>query len=343
MTSPVRTVRISAWGALAAGLGLLCLAGAAEAQQGPMRRIGVLLVGFSPSDSPVKAFQQGLREAGYVEGRDITIEWRSANGDYDQVPRLAADLVGRNVDVIVAETTLATRALKRATSTIPIVMADAADPVGSGLVASLARPGGNVTGLSTNLTEIAAKRLQLLKEAVPGANRVAVLWNPEVPYHATAVKEIKTAAPSLSIDPRFIKARRLRDFDRSLSAISQEHAQALYIVGAVVPPYRKRLIDFATRSRLPTTFQWRVYVDEGGLMSYGPDVPSMFRRTAAYVDRILKGAKPADLPVEQPTKFELIVNLRTAKALGLTIPPSVLVRADQVIACPEKADASSGC
>ena len=332
MTSAVRTVRISALGALAACLGLLCLAGAAEAQQGPMRRIGVLLVGHSPSDSPVKAFQQGLREAGYVEGRDITIEWRSANGDYDQVPRLAADLVRRKVDVIVVESTVAARALKGATSTIPLVMALVADPVGSGLVASLARPGGNVTGLSLMWTELTTKRLQLLKEAVPGATRVAVLWNPKTPYHATVVKEIKTAAPSLSIKPRFVETRDPHDLDRAFSAIVQEHPQALYVVGgSLFAAHRTRLLDLVSKARLPASYGAREFPDHGGLMSYGPNVADMYHRAAVYVDKILKGAKAGDLPIEQPTRFELVINVRTARALGLKIPQALLLRADQVI------------
>ena len=330
MTSPMRTVRISAVGALAACLGLLCLAATANAQQGPMRRIGVLFA-TSPSDSWVKSLQQGLREAGYVEGRDITIEWRSANGDFDQVPRLAADLVGRKVDVIVVESSAATLALKRATSTIPIVMAIVADPVGFGLVASLARPGGNVTGLSLMWTELITKRLQLLKDAVPGATRVAVLLYPH-PFSATVVKEIKTAAPSLSIKPRFVEVRGLDDFERAFSAIRQEHAQALYVVeGPVVWARRTRLLDLVSKARLPAIYGMREFLDHGGLMSYGPNFADRFHRAAVYVDKILKGAKPADLPIEQPTRFELVINVKTARTLGLTIPQSLLLRADEII------------
>ncbi len=334
MTSPVRTVRISARGALAACLGFLCLAATADAQRGPMRHIGVLLVGFSPSDSPAKALQQGLHDAGYVEGRDITIEWRSANGDYDQVPRLAADLVRRRVDVIVVENTVAARALKGTTPTIPIVMAIVADPVGSGLVASLARPGGNVTGLSLMVTELTAKRLQLLKEAVPGATRVAVLWNPESPPHATVVKEIKTAAPSLSIEPRFIEARSVDDFERAFSAIRREHAQALYAAEGPLRGGRRTsraLLELASKARLPAIYGQRDFPDQGGLMSYGANFHDMFRRSAVYVDKILKGARPGDLPIEQPTRFELVINLKTARTLGLKIPEALLLRADQVI------------
>jgi putative ABC transport system substrate-binding protein len=332
--------QVAKWAAVSAVVGLATCAigwllGSSVAWSEPAAKvfkIGELFVSDERTMAPYRAaFRDGMRDAGYVEGRDITIEWRSANGDYDQIPRLAADLVGRKVDVIVADTTVATQALKRATSTIPIVMADAADPVGSGLVASLARPGGNVTGLSLMLTEIAPKQMQLLKEVVPGANRVAVLWNPQAPYQATIVKEIKTTAPVLSIDPRFIAARGLHDFERALSAIGQNHPQALWVAGAVFEPNRTRLIKFVTKNRLPTMFAWRFYVDAGGLMSYGPDLSDMFRRAATYVDKILKGAKPGDLPIEQPTKFELVINLKTAKALGLTIPRSLLLRADEVI------------
>jgi putative ABC transport system substrate-binding protein len=298
-----------------------------------MRRIGVLLVAWSPSDPVAKAFQEGLRAAGYVEGRDITIEWRSANGDYDQVPRLAADLVSRNVDVIVGETSVAIKALQRATSTIPIVMTLVADPVGSGLVASLARPGGNVTGLSLMFTEIGTKRLQLLKEAVPRATRLAVLWNPETPpYRATTVEDIKSAAPVLSFEPRIVEARGPDDFDRAFSAIGRERAQVLYVVGdPVFFAHRARLLGLVSKARLPAIYSGRGFPDHGGLMSYGPNLADISRRAAVYVDKILRGAKPGDLPVEQPTQFEFVVNLRTAKALGLTIPQSVLDQADEVI------------
>ena len=276
--------------------------------------------------------RQGLRDAGYVEGRDITIEWRSANGDDDQVPRLAADLVGRKVDVIVVGGNAATLALKRATSTIPIVMALSADPVGSGLVTSLARPGGNVTGLSPMMEELTTKRLQLLKEAVPGATRVAVLWNPGLPVYVTILKDIKAAAPLLSIEPRFVEVRGLHDLNRAFTAIGQEHSQALYVVeGPFVWAHLTRLLDLVSKARLPAISGGRDFADRGGLMSYGTNVDDLFHRAAVYVDKILKGAKPADLPIEQPTRFEFVINLKTAKALRLTIPQSVLVRADKVI------------
>jgi putative ABC transport system substrate-binding protein len=295
------------------------------------RRIGVLLVGFSPESKEAQAFRQGLRDAGYAEGRDVVIEWRSANGDYDRTPELAADLQ-RNVDVIVVESTNAARAAERATSTIPIVMAIVADPVGSGLVASLAHPGGNVTGLSLMLAELSAKRLQLLKETIPRLTRVAVLWNPDTPYHPKAIQELEAAAPSLSITLNITGARTPEQFGPAFSAISRARAQALHVLGdALFSTHRATLLKLASKARLPTIYTAREIVDAGGLMSYGPSYGDLFRRSAGYVDKILKGAKPADLPIEQPTKFELVVNLRTAKALGITIPQSILVRADEVI------------
>ena len=319
--------------ALAACLGPFGLASAADAQQpASPRRIGVLLVGFSPESKEAQAFRQGLRDAGYAEGRDVVIEWRSANGDYDRVPELAADLVQRKVDVIVVDSTLATQAVKRATSTIPIVMALVADPVGSGLVASLAHPGGNVTGLSMMMADLSAKRLQLLKEAIPRLTRVAVLWNPDTPYHPKVIEELKAVAPSLSIELSFVSARTPEEIGPAFSAVSRAHAQALYVIeDAFFFTHRTTLLKLASKARLPVIYGERHFADEGGLMSYGPNFGDLFRRSAGYVDKILKGAKPGDLPIEQPTKFELVVNLKTAKALGITIPESILLRADEVI------------
>jgi putative ABC transport system substrate-binding protein len=280
----------------------------------------------------VQAFQEGLKDAGYAEGRDVVIEWRSTNGDYHRIPELAADLVQRKVDVIVADTTNAARAAKRATSTIAIVMASVADPVGSGLVRSLAHPGGNVTGLSVMLAELSAKRLQLLKEAIPHLTRVAVLWNPDTPWHPKAIEELKAAAPSLSMDLSFVGARTSEEFAPAFSAMRRARAQALYVSGdAFFFAHRLTLLKLASKARLPAIFTQRQVVEEGGLMSYGPNLGDGFRRSAEYVDKILKGAKPGDLPIEQPTKFELVVNLKAAKALGITIPESILLRADEVI------------
>jgi len=328
----IRRVVALALATLVASLGLLVLPGTADAQPTAPRRIGVLLVDFSPESKEAQAFRHGLRDAGYTEGRDVVIEWRSANGDYDKVPQLVADLVQRQVDVIVADSTIASRAAIRATSTIPIVMVIVADPVGSGLVASLAHPGGNVTGLSLMLTELSARQLQLLKEAVPRLKRVTVLWNSESPFHPKVIEELKAVAPSMSIELNFADARTVAEIGPAFSAASRAHSQALYVIGdAFFLAHRMNLLKPASTARLPAIYNTRQYVDEGGLISYGPKMGDLMRQSAGYVDKILKGAKAGDLPIEQPTKFELIINLRTAKALGITIPQSVVFRADEVI------------
>ena len=295
------------------------------------RHIGVLIV--TPiGDKDVQMFRQGLRDAGYAEGRDVAIEWRSANGDYARIPQLAADLVQRKVDVIVVETTRAADVAKRLTSTIPLVMALVADPVGSSLVASLAHPGGNVTGLSLMSAELGAKRLQLLKETIPRLIRVAVLWNPGTPFHPKAITDLKAAAPSLSLELSFVSARTPDEFSPAFSEISRLRAQGLYLIDdSIFYTHRMTLLALMSRARLPSSYSDRQFVDEGALMSYGPNLGDMYRRSARYVDKILKGAKPGDLPIEQPTKFELVVNLKTAKALGITIPESILLSADAVI------------
>ena len=296
------------------------------------RRIGVLLAVFSPESKEAQAFRQGLRDAGYDEGRDVVIEWRSISGNYARAPAVAADLVQRKVDVIVVESTPAAQAVKRATSTIPIVLAVVADPVGSGLVANLAHPGGNVTGLSLMVADLSAKRLQLLKEAIPRLTRVAVLWNPATPYHPKVVDELKAVAPSLAIELSFVGARTPEEFGPAFSAISRAHAQALYVLDdAQFVVHRRTLLKLASKARLPVIYSQRNFPDAGALMSYGPSIEDLFRRSAGYVVKILKGAKPGDLPIEQPNKFELVVNLKAAKALGITIPQSILLRADEVI------------
>ena len=319
--------------ALVGALGLFCLPLKTNPQQpASPRRIGVLLGARSPEDKELQAFRRGLLDAGYAEGRDVVIEWRAANGDYDQVPRLVADLVQSKVDVIVVETTVAARATKRATSTIPIVMALVADPVGSALVASLAHPGGNVTGLAVMTTELSAKRLQLLKEAIPRVARVAVLWNSDTPYSPKVIEELRAAAPSLSIELNFVGVRAPAEIGPAFSGLSRAHAQALYIIeDPLFFTHRATLLKLALKAQLPAMFGARQYADEGGLMSYGPNFGDLFRRSAGYVDRILKGTKPGDLPIEQPTRFDLVVNLKTAKALGIEIPESILLRADEVI------------
>jgi len=308
------------------------MGGANGQQRDSPRRIGVLLVGWSPEQKEVQEFRRGLLDAGYVEGLDVVIEWRLANGDYARAPELVADLVHRKVDVIVVDGTQAARAAVQATSTIPIVMALVSDPVGSGLVANLARPGRNVTGLSMMLAELSAKRLQLLKETIPRVARVAVLWNPDTPFHTKAVEDLKAAAPSLAIELSFVSARTPEEFGPAFSAMSRAHAEALYVLpDAFFVSHRATLLKLASKARLPVISVTRQFADAGALMSYGPNFGDLFRRSAGYVDKILKGAKPADLPIEQPTKFELVVNLKTAKALGITIPQSILLRADEVI------------
>jgi putative ABC transport system substrate-binding protein len=296
------------------------------------KRVGFLLVGLSPESKEVQVFRRELRKAGYIEGRNLVMEWRSANGDYDRVPALVADLIQSNVDVMVHDSTFGTQVAKRATATIPIVMALVLDPIGSGLVENLAHPGGNITGLSMMATELYPKRLQLLKEIKPQLARAAVWWNPDHPFHPKAVEEIKAAAPSLSIELSFASVRKPEQFAPAFSDITRANAQALYVVDdPIFFAHREILLNLASAARLPTIYETRRYADAGGLISYGPDIHDLFRRAAIYVIRIFEGAKPADLPVEQPTKFELVINLGTAKTLGLTIPDKLLALADDVI------------
>jgi len=310
----------------------IVLRGAHAQRPASPQRIGVLLVGPSPESKEAQAFRQGLGDAGYVEGRDVVIEWRSANGNYDKVAGLAADLVQSKVDVILSDGTVGTRAAKHATSPIPIVMTLVSDPVGSGLVTNLAHPGGNVTGLTIMTTELSAKQLQLLKDALPRLTRVAVFWNPDTPYHPKAVEDLKAAAPSLAIELSFVGVRTPEQFDPAFLAVSRAHAEALYVIG---DPFffaqRTTLLKRAAKARLPVIGGAREFANDGALMSYGPNLADVFRRSAGYVDKILKGARPGDLPIERPTKFELVVNLKTAKALGLIVPQSILQQADEVI------------
>ncbi len=329
----IRRALVRGLATLAAFLGPFGLINAADAQQpASPRRIGVLLAVFSPESKEAQAFREGLRDAGYVEGRDVVIEWRSVSGDYARAPALAADLVQRKLDVIVVESTPAAQAVKRATSIIPVVLAVVADPVASGLVANLAHPGGNITGLSGMGVEFSAKRLQLLKETIPRLTRVAVLRNPSNPWHAKVVEDLKAVAPSLSIELSVVGVRTPEEIGPAFSAVSRAHAQALYVIGdGFFIAHRAMLVKLASKDRLPTIYWARHFADAGGLMSYGPNFGEVWYRSAGYVDKILKGAKPGNLPIEQPTKFELVVNLKTAKALGLTIPESILLRADEVI------------
>ena len=314
-------------------LGLLAAPLGVEAQHAP--RIGYLSTNVTTNPHLVDAFRQGLRDLGYVEGRDIVIEYRSAESHLERFPALASELVALNVNVIVAANTRAALAAKQATRTIPIVFASPADPLTSDLVASLARPGGNVTGLSSQAPELVGKSLELLKEAVPGVNRVAALWHRD--YGERTQKDLLNAADvaarTLGLRLQLVEARGGPDsFASAFSEITRARTEAVTVLSSVLfATERTRLVDLAAKHRLPAMYPVRTFVEGGGLMSYGTHLPDLFRRAALYVDKILKGAKPNDLPVEQPTKFELVINLKTAKALGLTIPPALLQRADQVI------------
>jgi putative ABC transport system substrate-binding protein len=321
-------------GALAGGL--LAAPLAAEAQPAPRNaRIGYLATNLATTPHLQDAFRQGLRDLGYVEGRNLVIEYRSAEGKSDRLAVLAAELVALNIDVIVAPGTPQALAAKQATRTLPIVFATAADPVGSGLVTSLARPGGNVTGLSILAPALVGKRLELLTQALPGVSRVAVLWQPGGHDERTdndILKEAGVAARVLGVRLQFVEVRGPADFDRAFSDMTRARAGALTVLtGIMFLNERRRLVDLTAKNRLPAVYGGRDFVDAGGLLSYGPNLGDLYRRAATYVDNILKGAKPGDLPVEQPTKFELVINLKTAKALGLMIPPSLLQRADQVV------------
>jgi putative tryptophan/tyrosine transport system substrate-binding protein len=305
------------------------------AQPAPkVAKIG-LLTPSSPAGSGhlVEAFRQGLRDLGYIEGKTVVVEARYGDGRSERLPELARGLVGLKPDVIVTSTDVATAAVKRETRTIPIVMALSTDPVATGFVASLTHPGGNITGLSNISAALSGKRLELLREGVPGLSRVAFLWNPDVRGALLDYKETEEVARSLRLELHSLEVFTADDLERAFSALMSQHAQAFIVAAANVVMFARRaeIARRAQASRLPSMYAAREYVDAGGLMSYGPSVSGMFRQAAVHVDKILKGAKPADLPVEQPTKFELVINLKTAKGLGLTIPPTLLVRADHVI------------
>jgi putative ABC transport system substrate-binding protein len=296
-------------------------------------RIGYLATNATPHFQ--KAFRQGLRDLGYIEGRNLVIEDRDAEGKLERLPALAAKLVALKVDVIVASGTPAALAARQATRTLPIVFAAVADPVTSRLVTSLAQPGGNVTGLSVLAPELVGKCLQYLKQAIPAVSRVAVLWQPgglDERTEKDMLKEAAVAGRALGVRLQFVQARGPADFDRAFSEMTKARAGALTVLTSVMfVNERRRFVDLAAKNRLPAAYAQREFVDAGGLMSYGANVADLFRRAATYVDKILKGTKPADLPVEQPTRFELVINLKTARALGLTIPPALLARADEVI------------
>ena len=306
---------------------------AGEAQQ-PREghRIGILVGSSASFVTPyIETFRQALRGLGYLEGQNIAFEYRYAEGNYERLPILAADLVRIKVDVIVTEGTPPSRAAKQATRTIPIVMAATGDPIVAGLVANLARPGGNLTGASFFFPEIAAKRLELLKEAVPGVSRVLLIWNPANAAQEPAVKAIEAAAKTLGISVQHVKVQAPADFDGALSAISKSRDSLLVLEDALINLYSSQIAGLATRTRLPTSFGLPIFAEAGGLMAYGPNRPELWRRAAIFVDKILRGAKPADLPVEQSTRFDLVINLKTARALSLQIPPALLLRADQLI------------
>ena len=315
-------------------LGLLAAPLVAEAQQPEkVYRIGVLVLApLSARPQQWEAFRQGLREHGYLEGRNVVIEFRSADGKPERLAELAAQLTQANMDIIVGSGTPPVQALQGATRTIPIVMANVGDPVGAGIVGSLARPGSNITGLSLLATELSAKRLELLKEALPRLARVAVLWNPNNASVHLKFRETVSAARLLSLQLQSLEARVPGDLETQFQAAARARTDALITADdQFLSSQRVKIVSLAMHHRLPVASEFREFAEAGGLCSYGPSLTDMARRTAIYVDRILKGAKPADLPVEEPTKFELVINLKTAKALGLTIPRSLLLQADQVI------------
>jgi putative ABC transport system substrate-binding protein len=292
-------------------------------------------IGFQSAASPpaiaarIEAFRQGLHELGYAEGKNILIEYRYAEGKLDRLPALAAELVRLKVDIIITGAPSSTRAAKEATSTIPIVMAYDSDPVGNGFVASLARPGGNITGLSSLAPEISGKQLELLKEIVPRLSHVAVL---RTLYRAPVLKEMELAAGALGVKLQYLDVLDPKDIETAFQAAGKGRADAVLVLASpILESHRTEIVELAVKSRLPAIYPFPEFVEAGGLMTYGVSITDLFRRTAIYVDKILKGAKPADLPVEQPMKFELVINLKTAKQIGLTIPPNVLARADKVI------------
>jgi putative ABC transport system substrate-binding protein len=318
------------------GAMLLALSFPAEAQQaGKIPRVGFISSAGSPENPwpPFEAFRQGLRELGYVEGKNLLIEHRYGEGRLDRMPDLVNELLQQKVDVFVATNNVAIRVAKKATKTIPILMVSSIDPVAAGYVDSLARPGANITGLAFLARELSAKRVELLKEILPRMSRIAILWNPEGPGPTVAFKEYQSAATAFKLNLQSLEVRGPNpDFEDTFQAAKKGRAEALIIVeNPLIHQHLKQILELATKTRLPSMNENNLDVEAGGLLSYGANYPDLYRHAATYVDKILKGAKPADLPVEQPTKFELVINLKTAKQIGLTIPPWLLMRADKVI------------
>ena len=315
---------------LLAGLFLTTVTFAQAQQPAKISRVGVLLYGTPENDPNVAAFRQNMRDLGYIEGKNLSVEYRFAGGKPERLTEIAAELARLNPDVILALGGDVVPSAQKATKTIPIVMWVSNDPVQSGIVASLAHPGGNITGITLILDELAGKRLELLKEIAPRISRVAVLWNPD---HADPeFREIQSAAQAMKVRLQSLQVRRGEDFDGQFEAATKAKSQALIVVSSrLINFQRQRILDYAAKSRIPLVGDWGSWAPDGGLMSYGPNLAEMAHRTAVHVDKILKGTKPMDIPVERPTKFELVINLNAAKQIGLTVPPNVLVRADRVI------------
>jgi len=332
-----RSIQNLKWaGFVAIVVSLLGCVGMAEAQQAKkVPRIGFISSSGSPENPspPFEAFRQGLRDLGYVEGQNLLIEHRYGEGKLDRMPGLVNELVQQKVDVLIGTNNVVIRAAKKATKTIPIVMVSSIDPVAAGYVDSLASPGGNITGLSTLSGNLSAKRVELLKEVLPRMSRLAVLWDPAGPGPTVAFKEYEGAARAFKLDLQSLEVRGPKpDLEGAFQAAKKERRDALIIVvNPLIGFHQKRIIELAAKNRLPSMYEGRLYVESGGLLSYGANTSDLYRRAATYVDKILKSAKPADLPVEQPMKFEFVINLKTAKQIGLTIPQSVLYRADKVI------------
>jgi putative ABC transport system substrate-binding protein len=332
MSAPRLVITRRAWLLLAA-VGTLIVPLSTPAQQPRVHRIGYLGNSTAELESNlVRPLRDGLRELGYIEGQNVVIEYRYANGRYERFPELVAELAALKPDVIVTAGTPAALAVKRGAAGIPLVMVAVGNPVGTGLVASLARPGGNITGLTSIAPDLEGKRLELLREVVPNLSSVSILWNPANEFHVTAEKEARIAARALRIKVESVGVRATSDLDRALREIAGERPGGLIVLAdRIFLHNRARIVDFAGSNRIPSVYAYRELVEAGGLMSFGPNYAEMHRRAAAYVDKILKGANAGDLPVELPTRFELVINLTAAKALGLTIPRSLLLRADQVV------------